>query len=154
MKITFAFLLSISCIQLFACTTTNENNKIHYPDNTINIDTTSMKIIIGDAVFTAILNNNATVKAFKSKLPITLKMKELNGNEKYVELPENLPNNAVNPGTIQSGDIMLYGSNILVLFYKSFSTPYNYTRIGRIENPTGLTKALGAANATITFEAD
>ena len=29
---------------------------------------------------------------------------------------------------------MLYGSNCLVIFYKSFDTSYSYTKIGHIEN--------------------
>ena len=40
--------------------------------------------------------NSAT--AFKEKLPMTINMKELNGNEKYFDLPDNLPANASNPG--------------------------------------------------------
>ncbi len=83
---------------------------------------------------------------------MTLNMKDLNGNEKYFDLPNNLPTNASNPGTIQAGDLMLYGSNTFVLFYKSFSTSYNYTRLARIDNPTGLAAALGSGNVTVRFE--
>jgi len=79
-------------------------------------------------------------------------MRELNGNEKYFDLPNNLPTNASNPGTIQTGDLMLYGSNTLVLFYKTFSTSYNYTRLARIDNSSGLATALGSGNITVKFE--
>ena len=111
-----------------------------------------LKITIGANTFNARLYNNATVAAFKTRLPMTINMAELNGNEKYFDLPDNLPANASNPGTIQTGDLMLYGSNTLVLFYKSFSTSYNYTPMGRIDNTSGLTAALGSGNVTATFE--
>lgn len=154
MKITFAFLMSLICIQLFACNVNNKIEQTNISDSTLNTDTTKMNIKIGSAVFTATLNNNATATAFKAKLPITINMTELNGNEKYFDLPDALHGNASNPGTIQNGDLMLYGSNTLVLFYKTFSTSYSYTRIGRIENPSGLAAALGSGNATVTFEAE
>ena len=76
-----------------------------------------MRIKIGSSTFTATLSDNATATAFKGMLPMTVKMSELNGNEKYFDLPVNLPTNASNPGTIQGGDLMIYGSNTLVLFY-------------------------------------
>jgi hypothetical protein len=78
-------------------------------------------------------------------------MVELNGNEKYVDLPSNLPANASNPGTIQNGDLMLYGANTLVLFYKSFSTSYRYTKLGRIDDPAGLAAAVGSGDVSVTF---
>ena len=77
-----------------------------------------LKITIGTTAFIATLYNNPTVTAFKTKLPMTINMSDLNANEKYFDLPANLPANGSNPRTIQVGDLMLYGSNTLVLFYK------------------------------------
>jgi len=111
-----------------------------------------MKIKIGNSTFTATLYDNAPVTAFKSLLPMSVNMVELNGNEKYVDLPGSLPTNASNPGTIQNGDLMLYGSSTLVLFYKTFSTSYSYTKLGRIDDVSGLTAALGSANVNVSIE--
>jgi hypothetical protein len=122
------------------------------PNNASITDSMKLKITTGTNTFTDTLYSNATVAVFKSRLPMTINMRELNGNEKYFDLPNNLPANASNPGTIQTGDLMLYGSNTVVLFYKSFSTPYSYTRLGRIDNISGLTAALGSGNITATFE--
>ena len=111
-----------------------------------------MRITIGSSTFTATLSDNATATAFKSMLPMTINMSDLNGNEKYFDLPVKLPINASNPGTIQSGDLMIYGSNTLVLFYKTFSTSYGYTRLGRINDTKGLASAVGSGNVMITYE--
>lgn len=120
--------------------------------NTTNPAVSKMKITIGTAVFTATLSNNATGNAFKARLPLTLNMTELNSNEKYFDFQTALPSNAANPDTIKTGDILLYGSNTLVLFYKTFLTSYRYTSIARIDNPSGLAIALGSRNVTVKFE--
>lgn len=124
------------------------NNIFNHPPQT----GSKMKIKIGTSTFTATLYGNATATAFKSLLPMTVNMVELNRNEKYVDLPRNLPTNASNPGTIQTGDLMLYGSSTLVLFYKTFPTSYSYTRLGRIDDVTGLAAAVGSGNVTVIFE--
>lgn len=116
------------------------------------VSSNKLKIIVGSSVFTATLYENATANAFKAMLPLTLAMNELNGNEKFYDLTQSLPSNASNPGTIANGDLMLYGSKTLVLFYKSFSTSYSYTRIGRIADTSKLAEALGAGNVKVTFE--
>jgi hypothetical protein len=111
-----------------------------------------LRIRIGSETFTATLFDNPSAAAFVTRLPLTVSMIELNGNEKYYTFPQGLPTNAINPGTIQTGDLLLYGSDTLVLFYETFSTSYRYTRLGRINNPVGLAAALGKGNATVTFE--
>src|SRR5688572_7081533 len=67
-----------------------------------------IKITIGSKTFNAALEDNATVRAFKALLPMKVNITELNGNEKYFPLSDNLPTNASNPGTIQTGDLMIY----------------------------------------------
>ncbi|WP_324678092.1 cyclophilin-like fold protein [Hymenobacter sp. GOD-10R] len=111
-----------------------------------------LRIQVGASTFTATLFDNPTTTAFVARLPLTVSMTELNGNEKYYDLPQSLPTNAVNPNTIQAGDLVLYNSNTLVLFYQTLSTSYRYTRMGRIDNPAGLATALGRGNVTVTFE--
>lgn|SRR5574344_2496869 len=117
-------------------------------------DMTNMKISIkiGSASFSATLDNTATGQAFQALLPMTVKMDELGGNEKYYYLSSNLPTATYSPGTIHEGDLMLYGSSCVVLFYKTFSSSYSYTRIGKIDNPQGLATAVGSRDISITFE--
>ena len=111
-----------------------------------------IRIKVGGKTFEATLSDNATAIAFKALLPMTITMTELNGNEKYFSLSNNLPIKASNPSIIQIGDLMMYGSSTLVIFYKTFSTSYNYTKLGRVDDPTGLAAALGSGNVSVTFE--
>ena len=128
----------------------NEDPDDNNGDNPENTRTMTLKI--GNSTFTATLADNATAQAFAAMLPMSLSMSELNNNEKYVYLDQSLPVQASSPGTIQTGDIMLYGSSCVVLFYKTFSTSYSYTRIGRVDNPDGLASAVGSGSVTVLFE--
>lgn len=112
----------------------------------------SMEIIIGNRNFSATLYDNETARAFQKQLPLTLTMDELNGNEKYHYLSENLPTNSSRPSEIHAGDLMLFGDHCLVLFYESFQTDYSYTTIGRVDDPNGLAMALGNGSVQVTFK--
>lgn len=43
------------------------------------------------------------------------------------------------------------GNNYVVVFYKSFSTSYSYTKIGKITDPTGLEATVGLGGVEIQF---
>ena len=113
-------------------------------------DTINLKI--ANHTFTITLADNETAKAFKAKLPMTITMHDLNNNEKYYNMPDNLPTASYRPDKIQTGDLMLYGSNCIVLFYKTFTNSYNYTRIGKVDNPVGLVTAVGNGSISIIIE--
>jgi len=113
---------------------------------------TPINIIVGSKTFTATLADSETGEAFAALLPLTVTMNELNGNEKYHYLSSSLPTAAYQPGTINAGDLMLYGNNCVVLFYETFNSSYSYTRIGAIDNPSGLAEALGVGNVSVRFE--
>lgn len=117
----------------------------------LGIKNAPFKVTIAGTDFTAELANNATAQAFNALMPMTLNMTELNGNEKYKYIDSTLPINAACPGTIHAGDILLYGNNCIVVFYKTFSTSYSYSKIGKITDSTGLEEAIGAVSIPIQF---
>lgn len=115
---------------------------------------TKVNITIGNKSFTATLYDNATTQAFIELLPITLDMKEMNGNEKFNFMEESMPTEERQPEQITTGDIMLYGSDCLVLFYQTFQTSYRYTSLGYITNPEELRNAVGTGDIAVTFSLD
>ena len=125
----------------------NENNSNNETAMNRNIILT-----VGNIRFNATLEDNATARAFSAQLPLTLRMDELNGNEKYYYLDHSLPTQSSRTDTIHAGDLLLYGSSCVVLFYKTFSSGYSYTRLGRVDNAEGLAEAVGSGSVTVTFE--
>jgi hypothetical protein len=145
---------SVGCNKDHSAIVGNTNTRNQESNNTDNTKGTEMKIKIGSNVFNATLFDNATATAFRAMLPLTLEMDELNGNEKKYDFSNALPTNSSNPKKINNGDLMLWGSNTLVLFYKTFPTPYSYTKLGRIYDPSRLEAAVGSGSVTVTFELD
>jgi len=114
-------------------------------------EATDLIVTVGTDRFVATPADTDAARAFADRLPMTLAMHDVNRNEKAFDLPESLPSAPQNPGTVHVGDLMLYGSNTVVIFYESFDTSYNYTRIGSVDDPAGLATALGAGDVSITF---
>ena len=142
MKKIIIFLLIIVMF-ITGCNKQKTNNTI---TNTNEVK--SLKISIDNKEYVINLEKNETVNGLINLLPLELNMNELNGNEKYVYLDNSLPTDSYKPGNIEVGDVMLYGNNCLVIFYKSFDTPYSYTKIGHIDNLPDL----GNKNITVRIE--
>ena len=113
---------------------TNNSNMQSESKESENIMNTNVKIIIDNKEYKIKLEDNKTAQEFMKLLPQEFKMNELNGNEKYIYLDKTLPTDSYKPNHIETGDIMLFGDNCLVVFYKSFDTSYSYTKIGHIDN--------------------
>lgn len=113
-----------------------------------------MWMTVGERRFAITLADNETARAFASRLPLTLDMAELNGSEKHADLAQPLPTNASPPGKIRNGDLMLYGSDTVVVFYLTFNSSYSYTRLGRVDTPLDLAQVLGRGGARVVFSRD
>ncbi|GAA0333508.1 hypothetical protein F4V73_05505 [Morganella psychrotolerans] len=109
---------------------------------------------INDQQFVVRLHNSPAAKAFVNALPLQLGMDELNGNEKFADLPYDLLSDPVHPGAIQAGDLMLYGTHTLVLFYESFQSSYRYTPIGKVINPENLPAVMVRKRVWVGFNDD
>lgn len=113
--------------------------------------TEKITLTVKDRAFVLTLQDNAAARALLARLPLSLKMQELNGNEKYASLANPLPTYTERVGQVHSGEVMLFGDDCLVLFYKSFATSYSYTRIGMLEDAPALAAAVGRGTVEVTL---
>ena len=138
-KIFYTILITIF---LTACSVSNEINIKDEARENKNMNEITLKI--NDNDYNIILEDNETVSDFINYMPLNLSMNELNGNEYYSYLDFALKNNPENINNIKAGDVMLYGNNCIVIFYKSFTTTYKYTRIGHIDSIDNLEQDLNS----------
>ena len=108
-------------------------------------------ITIKNKKYEAVLYDNSTVRELIKNFPISITMSDLNGNEKYYNFSKSFSTSSENVANINKGDIMLFGDDCLVIFYKSFSTRYRYTKLGYIKNLEDLENSLGKGDIEITF---
>ena len=131
-------------------TADEENTVSETEDQENNMIDINLKINGKD--FSAKLYDNEATRKLRENFPVTYSMSELNGNEKYYYMDESLPTDSETPSIINKGEIMLYGSDCLVMFYDTFPNSYSYTRLGYIEDTRKLAEALGKGSAIVTFE--
>lgn len=105
-------------------------------------------------VFTATLYDNDATRALSQLFPLTLTLSDLSGHEKFAYLDDVLPECAEPVEQVEKGDILLFGNKCVVIFYADAETPYNYTPIGRVNNPDALLEAMGEEDVVILFTMD
>lgn len=116
-------------------------------------DTNQIKMQIGEAIFTVTLEDNESAQALKEILAdgaITVSCSNYGGFEKVCRLGRTLPE-ADTQITTNAGDVMLYNSNQIVIFYDSNS--WAYTRLGKVdaEYIDSLEEILSGEETTITI---
>ena len=110
-----------------------------------------LKITVGNYEFSAVFEDNSSAREFKellSKGSITINMEEYGGFEKVGSLGTSLTRNDTYI-TTQPGDIILYQGNQITIYYGVNS--WNFTRLARISDPSGLEEKLGDGTISATF---
>ena len=125
-KVLLVCIVIISIFSITGCKRVDNSMKVS--------DDKMINVIIDGKTYKLNLESNTTVDEFIRLLPKEYTMNELNGNEKYVYINESLSTDKYMPKRIEKGDVMLYGDNCIVIFYKSFDTNYSYTKIGHIDD--------------------
>lgn len=139
-----AFLL-LSVLMLIAVTacyekkTASKTQPIENTQNSLTEETsdertdTGMKMYINDKEIPVTWENNPSVSALRSDLQagdIVVSMTMYSNNEQVGPLDKTYPSNDVQT-TTNNGDIVLYRSDQIVLFYGSNS--WAYTRLGKMD---------------------
>lgn len=144
-------ILIVLCILLCGCQKDLDTKIDTGVDKEVPMEKNELKIslTIRNETLMATLEDNETAKKFAEQLPISISMSELNGNEKYYYFNISFPNHPTQVNKINSGDLMLFGSDCFVLFYDDFDTNYSYTRIGTIDHPDRIKEIVGTGDIEV-----
>ncbi len=113
----------------------------------------SLHLYINETVVAVAWEDNDSVAALKElckDAPLTVQMSMYGGFEQVGPIGSRLPSNDTRT-TTSAGDIVLYSSNQIVVFYGSNS--WAYTRLGHItdQDAVGMASLLSNGNVTITI---
>ena len=111
-----------------------------------------LRLKIGDEEVEVSWEDNASVEALKKlceEKPLVIKMSRYGGFEQVGPIGKDLPSKDVKTKT-KSGDIVLYNSSQMVIFYGSNS--WDYTRLGHITDKDAkeMKTLLGGKDVTVT----
>lgn len=147
----------LSLVTLTACQDSDTGNSTNDNGNGVNDndmnenDIKNIYVIVGDNKIKVELSQNAATNALIERLKdgnITYTARDYGGFEKVGNIGISLPTNDT---VIQAetGDVMLYQGNQIVVFYGS--NRYSYTRIGRINGYSAaqLRSALSVDNGDV-----
>nr|WP_326189580.1 cyclophilin-like fold protein [uncultured Oscillibacter sp.] len=110
-----------------------------------------MKITVGDQELLATFADNSSAEEFRELLaqgPLTIEMEDYGGFEKVGPLGTTLTRNDTQI-TTEPGDVILYQGNQITIYYGTNS--WSFTRLARIDDPSGLQEVLGEGAVSVTF---
>lgn len=111
----------------------------------------ALKITVGDSELLATFEDNSSAQEFRELLeegPITVEMEDYGGFEKVGPLGTSLSRNDAQI-TTQPGDVILYQGNQITIYYGT--NAWSFTRLARIDDPSGLREKLGEGTVSVTF---
>ena len=124
---------------------------LNQPQPAAGLSETKINVSFNGHTYPATLADNTSAKAFAELLksgPLTVSAHDYGSFEKVGDLGTALPRNDEQI-TTSAGDIILYQGNQITVYYAE--NAWSLTRLGRIDDPSGLRDALGSGDVTITF---
>lgn len=110
-----------------------------------------MKITVNGQTLNAVLEDNATARAFAAKLPITLPMTDLYDREMCCRLPEPLPANEARTRSYKVGEIIYYPPlRSFVIMYAQNGERFRMQSVGRVSGNVEIFAETG--DADVRFE--
>ena len=119
-------------------------------DNKTKGEENTMRLLIGEREVPVAWEENESVKALQDLCPLTIRMSMYGGFEQVGSIGQSIFREDVETVT-DSGDIVLYSGNQIVIFYGSNS--WAYTRLGHIDlSEQEMRDLLSGGDVTITLE--
>ena len=119
-------------------------------DNKTKGEENTMRLLIGEREVPVAWEENESVKALQDLCPLTIRMSMYGGFEQVGSIGQSIVREDVETVT-DSGDIVLYSGNQIVIFYGSNS--WAYTRLGHIDlSEQEMRDLLSGGDVTITLE--
>ena len=110
----------------------------------------TMRLLIGETEVPVAWEENESVEALQDLCPLTIRMSMYGGFEQVGPIGQNIVREDQQTVT-DSGDIVLYSGNQIVIFYGSNS--WAYTRLGHIDlSEQEMLNLLSGGDVTITLE--
>jgi hypothetical protein len=99
---------------------------------------TRIRVIVGNEILSATLDDTSTGRDFAALLPLELSLSDYNATEKVADLPRELDTtNAPDSYTPKAGDMTYYAPwGNLAIFYKPFRTARGLVRLGAFDGPS------------------
>ena len=131
MKKILTALLLIICLTLVGCNSNNSINNSTSFENTIisDLEDKILKLYIDDINIDVTWENNASVNELKELETITVNMHQYGGFEQVGSIGKTIASNDKQI-TTNPGDIVLYSSNQIVIFFGS--NTWSYTKLGHL----------------------
>lgn len=154
-RIGYALWAVVLVLCLAACSTASHPSPTSTispePKEVTTVDTHTFYLTVEGVTFPATFADNQGAEALADLLtdgPLTLSLEDYGSFEKVGSLGQSLPTSNTHI-TTQSGNIVLYQGNQIVLFYGS--NAWSYTPLGQVTDLTGWQEALGHGDVTVTF---
>lgn len=147
--------MALQILTLSACDET-DNHVVEEPSNETTSDSMNIKLIIGDEILTAEIEDNASGRDFLTRLPLEVTLNDFNNTTEKIFYPDpELTTQGVKRGcTPVPGDITIYvpWGNVAI-FCKKWSYSNDLIKIGHIKD-ADINALAFSGNVPVRIEAE